>query len=142
VSDECFYVRIQGGSIAIIALDDDELPHLCNCIGILIEIKERLSRELEIKDMGQSRMRLGFRIFRNRPEQRLTLSQVKFALSVLSRFGISDANGARTPMEVSFDVDDSSNLGSDVLYREANGSLMYLMVETRPAIAFAGIRMA
>jgi hypothetical protein len=61
---------------------------------------------------------------------------------VLSRFGMSDANGARTLMEVSIDVDDSRKLATNVPYREAIGSLMYLMVGTRPDIAFAVSRMA
>jgi hypothetical protein len=45
-------------------------------------------------------------------------------------------------MEVSIDVDDSSELATNVPYREAIGSLMYLMVGTRPDIAFAVSRMA
>jgi Reverse transcriptase (RNA-dependent DNA polymerase)/Integrase core domain/GAG-pre-integrase domain len=142
VSDECFYVRIQGGIIAIIALYVDDLLIACNNIGILNEIKKGLSREFEMKDMGQARMCLGFRISRNRSERKLTMSQEKYALAVLSRFGMSDANGARTPMEVSIDVDDSSELATNVPYREAIGSLMYLMVGTRPDIAFAVSRMA
>jgi Reverse transcriptase (RNA-dependent DNA polymerase) len=108
VSDECFYVRIQGGIIAIIALYVDDLLIACNNIGILNKIKKGLSREFEMKDMGQARMCLGFRIFRNRSERKLILSQEKYALSVLSRFEMTDANGARTPMEVSIEVDDSS----------------------------------
>jgi hypothetical protein len=86
VSDECFYVRVQGGIIAIIALHVDDLLNACNDIGILNEIKEGLSREFEMKDMGQARMCLGFRIFRNCSERKLILSQKKYALSVLSRF--------------------------------------------------------
>jgi hypothetical protein len=72
----------------------------------------------------------------------LTLSQEKYALSALSCFGMSDANGVRTPMEVSIDVDDSSELATNVTFRAAIGSLMYLMVGTRPDIAFAVSRMA
>jgi hypothetical protein len=40
VSDECFYVRIQGGIIAIIALYVDDLLIACNDLGILNESKE------------------------------------------------------------------------------------------------------
>jgi hypothetical protein len=108
VSDKCCNVKIQGGNIAIIALYVDDLLIACNNIGILNEIKEGLSRKFEMKDMGQARICLGFRIFRNRSERKLILSQEKYALSVLSRFGMSDANGARTAREVSIDVDDSS----------------------------------
>jgi hypothetical protein len=52
VSDKCFYVRIQGGIIVIIALYIDDLLIACNNFGILNEIKEGLSREFEMKDMG------------------------------------------------------------------------------------------
>jgi hypothetical protein len=57
-------------------------------------------------------------------------------------FGMSDANGARTPMEVSIDVDESTEHATNVPYREAIGSLIYLMVGTIPDIAFAVSRMA
>jgi Reverse transcriptase (RNA-dependent DNA polymerase)/gag-polypeptide of LTR copia-type/Integrase core domain/GAG-pre-integrase domain len=114
MSDECVYVQIQGGIIAIIALYVDDWLIACNKIGILNEIKEGLSREFEMKDMGQARMCLGFRISRTRSERKLTMSQEKYASAVLSRFGMSDANGAPTPMEVSIDVDDSSELATTV----------------------------
>jgi hypothetical protein len=45
-------------------------------------------------------------------------------------------------MEVSIDMDDSSELATNVPYREAIGCLMYLMVGMRPDIAFAVSRMA
>jgi hypothetical protein len=95
-----------------------------------------------MKEMGQARMCPGFRITRNRSERKLKMSQEKYALSVLSRFGMLDANGVRTPMEVSVDVDDSSELATNVPYREEIRSSMYLMVETRPDISFAVSRMA
>jgi hypothetical protein len=142
VSDECVFVRIQGGLIAIIALYVDDMLIASNDIGILNEIKQGLSQEFEMKDMGEARMCLGFRISRNRTERKLTLSQEKYALSVLSRFGMSDANGARTPTEVSTDVGESSELATNVPYRESIGSLMYLMIGTRPDIAFAVSLMA
>jgi len=67
---------------------------------------EGLFREFEMKDIGEAKLCLGFRISRNRPETKLTMPQEKYAWSVLSRFGMSNANGVRTPMEVSIDVDE------------------------------------
>jgi hypothetical protein len=66
----------------------------------------------------------------------------EICLPVLARFGMSDANWARTPKEVSIDKDESSELATNVPYREAICSLMSLMVGTRPDIAFAVSRMA
>jgi hypothetical protein len=48
-----------------------------------------------------------------------------------------DVYGANTPIERGVKLNDTSELAKDVPYREAIGSLMYLMVGTRPDFAFA-----
>jgi hypothetical protein len=52
------------------------------------------------------------------------------------------SNGSQTPMDSSVDVAEVSNPALKVLYREAVASLMYLMVGTRPDIAFAASQMS
>jgi hypothetical protein len=91
----------------------------------------------EMKYMGEARKCLGLEIFRSRTAGILTVSQPEYANMVLARYDMAEAYGAKTPMECGIDLNDSSELAKDVPYREAIGSLMYLMVGTRPDIAFA-----
>jgi hypothetical protein len=50
---------------------------------------------------------------------------------------MDNARGSKIHVECGIDPSDSSELAKDVSNREAIGSLIYLMVETRPDIAFA-----
>jgi hypothetical protein len=69
----------------------------------------------------------------------LTVSQSEYTKMVLARYEMAEVYGANTPMECGFDLNDASELAKDVPYREAIGSLMYLMVGTRPDIAFCDV---
>jgi hypothetical protein len=75
--------------------------------------------------------------FPHRKDGVLTLSQAKYISSVLSRYGMDVAYGAHTPMEAGVDLYGASEPADDMPYREAIGSLIYLMVGIRPDIAFA-----
>jgi hypothetical protein len=136
-ADHCFYVRIKGGQITLIALYVDGLLIACADKSVLDTIKKALSMKFEMKDMGEARNCLGLEIFRYRKDGILTVSQSEYAKVVLARYEMAEVYGASTPIECGVDLNDASELAKDVPYREAIGSLMYLMVGTRPDIAFA-----
>jgi Reverse transcriptase (RNA-dependent DNA polymerase) len=135
--DDCLYVRIEGAGTLLIALYVDDLLIACGDIAYLAEIKAALSQRFEMKDLGEAKMCLGLEISRNRKDGDLTLSQAKYIGSVLSRYGMDSAYGAHTPMEAGADLYGANEPADDMPYREAIGSLIYLMVGTRPDIAFA-----
>jgi hypothetical protein len=136
-ADCCLYVRTKGGVISLIALYVDDLLIACTDVLVLNEIKEELSQHFDMKDMGEAKKVLGLEICRNRTKRNLTLSQAEYAASVLHRYGMGDAYGVSTPIDGSVDLYESSESASDMPYREAIGSLIYLMVGTRPDIAYA-----
>ena len=84
-------------------------------------------------------MCIGLEIQRDRTAKTLRLIQTKYASNVLERFRMSTCNPCLTPMEqgrtttISTENDSETN----ALYREAVGCLMYLMVGTRPDLAYA-----
>ena len=142
-SDPCIYTKYEDGRIIIIALYVDDLLLAGNDLSAIAWIKGELSRRFEMKDLGEAKIILGLEITRDRSSHKLWLSQTKYATSVLERFGMRDCRPVATPMlqcrnnEESLDVLDQNETSSDVPYRQAIGALMYLMISTRPDLAFA-----
>ena len=134
-ADDCVYVRRQGGQLLIIALYVDDLLIACSDEVTLAETKRELSSRFKMKDLGESRIILGMDICRDREHRTLSVCQSRYAQKVIERFGLASARGQPTPMDPAIEL-----MGSDIStsepYREAIGSLMYLMVGTRPDLAY------
>lgn len=91
-----------------------------------------------MKDLGEARRYLGFEISRNRDTKTLTLSQSCYTSKIIQRFQMSNANPCCTPLETNISyLFRESETAHDKPYREAFGSLMYLMVSIRPDISFS-----
>ena len=134
-ADDCVYVRRQGGHILIIALYVDDLLIACSDMSVLQDTKRDLSSRFKMKDLGESRVILGLDISRDRVKRTLSLNQTRYAEKVIDRFGMGSARGQPTPMDTTLDLTQPSPPTSEP-YREAIGSLMYLMVGTRPDLAY------
>ena len=134
-ADDCVYVRRKGGHILIIAIYVDDLLIACSDKSILTNTKAELSSRFKMKDLGESRIILGMDITRDRVKRTLTFNQSRYAQKVIDRFGMTNARGQATPMDPALDLTQPSPPTSEP-YREAIGSLMYLMVGTRPDLAY------
>ena len=135
-ADDCVYVRRKGGHILIIALYVDDLLIACSDMSVLIETKKQLSNGFKMKDLGESKIILGMDISRDRRAGTLSLCQSRYSQKVIDRYGLTHAKGVSTPMDPEIDLTESAPQSKQP-YREAIGSLMYLMVGTRPDLAFS-----
>jgi len=90
-----------------------------------------------MKDLGEAKVILGLEISRDKTLSTLKLSQGKYAAQVLEKFGMAECNPIATLLEVGLQLAQLENSDESLPYREAVGSLMYLMVGTRPDLAFA-----
>ena len=142
IADECLYTGSSAGALVIIALYVDDLLIACSDQEKLLEIKAELSKRFRMKDLNEARQCLGFEIHRDVQRGTLHLSQTKYANKVLCRFGMEQSKGVTTPMETGIDLNEKSEPALDIPYRQAIGSLMYLMVGTRPDIAFGISKLA
>lgn len=140
-ADECVYIRLQGGDILIIALYVDDLLIACNSNSLLADTKLKLCARFNTKDLGESRIILGMDISRNHDTGTVSLCQSRYAQKLIDRFGLGSERGRSTPMDFSVDLNQPST-PCDKPYREAIGSLMYLMVGSRPYLAFCIGRLA
>jgi hypothetical protein len=91
-----------------------------------------------MKDLGLMHYFLGLEVWQKHGE--IFLSQSKYAVDVLRRFGMLDCKSMTTPMISNLKKLHDQATGSDpedpTVYRQIIGSLMYL-VHTRPDICYA-----
>ena len=64
----------------------DDILLVANDLGLLHETKKFLSRNIEVKDMGEVSYVIGITIFHNRSQELLGLSQKVYIDKVLERF--------------------------------------------------------
>ena len=141
-----YFRKLQDGSfIYLLLYVDDMLIESRNQEEICI-LKAELSKEFEMKDLGEAKKILGMEIARDRQRGTLCLTQKQYLNKVLQRFCMSEkTKPVSTPLAPHFKLSASQcpktkeeqEYMSKVPYSNAVGSLMYAMVCTRPDISHA-----
>ena len=111
----------------------------------IADLKSKLHRHFDMKDLGDANCILGMRIKRDRSNKLLYLSQKEYVHKVLERFNMQQGKSCSTPflayLKLSKDdcpqSDEKKAEMAKIPYASACGSLMYAMVATRPDIAYA-----
>jgi hypothetical protein len=109
------------------------------------ELKVELGKHFKLRDLGPTNYLLGVGIDRDRAKRSITLSQQKYTLDVLKRYGMENCDPVGTPMlpglklakEQAPTTPEEIEYMKKVPYINAVGSLMYLAIATRPDIAHA-----
>jgi len=102
------------------------------------EVKTALQSRYQITDLGPAKQYLGITI--DQSPAKTTLSQSHFVLTLLERFGLQDCNGHLTPLEPgSRTKTESPPLPPHEIktYQAIVGGIMYLMLATRPDLAYS-----
>jgi hypothetical protein len=104
---------------------------------LIVQGERELTSEFEMKDIGLMHYFLGLEVWQRSNE--IFLSQGKYTVDILHRFGMLDCKSMSTPMVSNFkklhESDSKSDLVYPSMYRQLIGSLMYL-IHTRPDICF------
>ncbi|ODM15243.1 hypothetical protein SI65_09184 [Aspergillus cristatus] len=103
-------------------------------------VKQKLKEFHPMTDSGLVRKLLGIRFTWGR-DRSIRLDQESYARQILEEFGMADCKPASTPIgpSVKLETPDSSLLGraEHKLFRRLIGRLIFLVIATRPDIAFA-----
>jgi len=145
INDPCLYIRKTSTKVLIIALYVDDLLLVGNSKSDIMELKGEFKQRFEMKDLGPVAVMLGVEVTRDRTNRKLYISQKEYTEQVLSRFGMEQSRPVTTPMErISSKTmsEPSDPAPTDVPYRQAIGSLIYLVTGSRPDIAFAVSRLS
>ncbi|RVW72857.1 Retrovirus-related Pol polyprotein from transposon TNT 1-94 [Vitis vinifera] len=137
--------EVSGSKVCFFVLYVDDILLATNDKGLLHEVKQFLSKNFDMKDMGEASYVIGIKIHRDRFKGILGLSQETHINKVLERFRMKNCSPSVSPIVKG----DSFNLNQcpkndlereqmkNIPYASAVGSLMYAQVCTRPDIAFA-----
>jgi len=125
------------GEIIIVPEYVDVLLLVALSLAAIYKIEDALHKRFEMKDLCEARVILGLKIRHDKALGTLKLSLGKYAAQVLEKFGMAKCNPIGSPLEVVLQLDKADESDDALPYREAVGNLMYLMVRTRPDLAFA-----
>ncbi|WKA10719.1 hypothetical protein VitviT2T_028279 [Vitis vinifera] len=130
-----FLRRTDKGTILLLLYVDDMIIIGDDLSGIQ-ELKDFLSQQFEMKDLGHLSYFLGLEITHS--TDGLYITQAKYASNLLSQAGLIDSKTVDTPVELNAHLTPLGGkpLSNPSLYRRLVGSLVYLTV-TRPDISYA-----
>ena len=144
IMDQCIYLKVSGSKISFLVLYVDDILLATNDKGLLYEVKQFLSKNFDMKDMGEASYVIGIKIHRERYRGILGLSQETYINKVLERFNMKNCSLSVAPILKGdrFDLnqcpknDFEREHMKNIPYASAVGSLMYAQVCTRPDITF------
>ena len=142
--DNCIYHKVSGSKICYLVLYVDDILLATNDVGKLYEVKQFLSKNFDMKDIGGASYVICIKIHRERSRGILGLSQETYINKVFERFQMKNCSPSLVPIvkgdRFSLDKCPRNNLERekmrDTPYALAIGSLMYAQVCTKPDIAY------
>ena len=90
--DQCIYQKVSGSKICFLVLYVDDILLVTNDKGMLYKVKQFLSENFNIKDMGEASYIFGIKIHRDRHRGISGLSQGAYINKVLDRFRMKDCS--------------------------------------------------
>jgi hypothetical protein len=141
--DPCLFTRRVGTTVMFLGLFVDDIILASNNQKETNKVVEHLSKLFDIKDLGDLEYFLGIKI--ERSKNFLHLTQRKYIEGMLKKFNMEDCKPVSTPSDpkvrLSKDMCPTSKDDIEemevVPYREAVGSILFLMVATRPDLSYA-----
>lgn len=111
-------------------------------IRVIARVKTELAATSEMVDMGPISFYLGLKIERNRENRTIKLSQLAYIQKVLTKYHLDKANPTNTSiketaLELGPNLFTKATQAEKERYQGITGSLIFLMIETRPDIAFS-----
>lgn len=144
-ADHGVFVKEGKDSLILLAVHVDDCMVTGHPASEIGKFKVEINEKYKMTDLGACTWLLRIRLNRNTVEKTISLSQLPYIESIITRFNFDDLKPSSIP------IDPSQSLGrsqcpttltdiarmKNVPYREAVGALMYVSMGTRPDITFA-----
>jgi len=147
-NENCLFFKHTTHGLVIIALYVDDLI-IAGSPSDVSDVKSFLNSRYIMKDLGRVNHILGCEVIIDTSSHTLFLTQRRYILSTVKKFlnatELHKTGLNASPMESSIpltaepsiDTPDGNNISNNIPYREAIGSLLWLVAGTRADIAFA-----
>ena len=143
--EPCVYKKVSGSAIVFLVLYVDDILLIGNNIPTLQSVKSWLGKCFSMKDLSEAAYILGIKIYINRSQQLLGLSQSGYIDKVLKRFSMQYSKRGFLPMSHGIKLSksqcpttkDEKEHMDKIPYALAIGSIMYAMLCTRPDVFYA-----
>ena len=138
-ADPCVFIR-QQKELQIIAVYVDDLILLTKTSEEMHGLNTDLSSRFKMKDLGKLHYCLGISMNLNETTQTLRLSQSRYLLKIIEKYGLSEAKTVSTPADPNVKLQKNDGCSKQVnsrQYQSMVGSLLHAARATRPDIAQA-----
>ena len=143
--EPCVYKKVSGSAIVFLVLYVDDILLIGNDIPTLQSVKSWLGKCFSMKDLGEAAYILGIKIYRDRSQRLLGLSESGYIDKVLKRFSMQDSKRGFLPMSHGIKLSksqcpttkDERECMDKIPYASTIGSIMYAMLCSRPDVSYA-----
>ena len=138
-ADPCVFIR-QKEELQIIAVYVDDLILLAKTSEEMQQLKDDLSHQFKMKDLGKLHYCLGISMNLDESTKTIRLNQSCYLLKILEKYGLTEAKTVSTPADPNVKLlrdDGWSKKVNSVRYQSMVGSLLHAARATRPDIAQA-----
>ena len=130
--DPCIYVNSEG-ELFIIAVYVDDIIFACKCNRMMKKVKDSLSQQFKVKDLGELKYFLGVKVVQDPSKDQVWIGQPAYVENILKTFCMEDCKPIETPVDPSqrlCKATDKCVMYEKGQYQSAVGSLLYLSVKT------------
>ena len=125
-SDHTLFLKKRGELIICLIIYVDDMIITGNDKEEIAELRGRLFREFEMKDLGRLKYFLGIEVLRS--SRGIFISQRKYVLDLLAETGLIDCKPADTPMMINhrLQMTEGAAMANREQYQKLVGKLIYL----------------
>ena len=135
--EKCIFILKNLNNIIILGIYVDDILILSNNISMVNTFKSNIKLKFKIKELGSTNSILGIKINKDKIGN-ISLSQYTYIKDILQKFNYDQVNPSKTPMETKLCLsNDTTEVYNKKLYQQMIGSLLYLMIRTRPDISYS-----
>ncbi|GKA65241.1 putative ribonuclease H-like domain-containing protein [Tanacetum coccineum] len=133
--DKTLFIRRDKGDILLVQVYVDDIIFGSTKKSLCTKFEKMMHKKFQMSSMGELTFFLGLQV--KQKEDGIFISQDKYVIEILKKFGFTDVKTASTPMETQKPLlkDEDGEEVDVYLYRSMIGSLMYL-TSSRPDIMF------